>query len=601
MINKLLYILSRKEKYNLIRIFILILALSFIEAVSVGVMLPFTSLITGTEHIEDNRYLSLVYNLLNLSSLYQFILIAVLLVFMIFISKNILTVLVHYDKLYFVNFGRVEIGKRMLEDILRKDYLFFLLNSTPRFVNLIQNEVTRTVFLIQFGLELLVEIIVVLAIIVTMLLVEFYITMLLGVFALLFILATNRYTKRVLTMISREITRHSNSIISILIQTFHGIKEIKFLHTKDYFLAKFEDEGRKLARLYVTNNVIQLFPKVSIELLVLAGILVLILAFMSMGKEIKDLIPIMTVYVVAMYRIMPAMNKISTLLMGIRNYSNGVVELYNVLQEFGIGERAISQALSYSSNDGGSGEKVSFNDEIRLANVFFKYPGGAEWVLDDVNLRIEKGSHIAIIGSSGAGKTTLVDILLGLLAANQGEIFLDRSLITEGNLFAYRRLVGYVPQSVYILDGTLTNNIMFGRAHDVKLLDKAITLAELEEVVDDLPEKRDALLGEHGALLSGGQVQRVGIARALYGNPEIVILDEATSALDTVTEDKILSNLFTLKDETVIHITHRLSTIIRCDVIHLLQKGQVIASGTHEELNATCKEYVKLLEKGNII
>jgi len=221
-------------------------------------------------------------------------------------------------------------------------------------------------------------------------------------------------------------------------------------------------------------------------------------------------------------------------------------------------------------------------------------------VLNDVNLEIEKGSHIAIIGSSGAGKTTLVDILLGLLAANQGSAFMDRLLITEDNLINYRKLVGYVPQSVYILDDTLANNIVFGRAYDLKLLERAIKLAELEDVVDSLPQKRDTRLGEHGALLSGGQAQRVGIARALYGNPEVIILDEATSALDTVTEDKVLNNLFKLKDETVIHVTHRLSTIIRCDVIHLLQNGQVIASGTHEELKRVCEEYVELLKKGNI-
>ncbi|MDH4206496.1 MAG: ABC transporter ATP-binding protein/permease, partial [Desulfobacteraceae bacterium] len=468
-INKLLYILSRKEKIDLIKIFLLILVLSVVEAVSVGIMLPFASLITGTEYIGGDKYSSLIYNQLHFENLYLFILSAGVLVFMIFVFKNLLTMLVHYNKLHFVNFGRVEIGKRILEDILRKDYLFFLLNSTPRFVNLIQNEVNRTVFLLQFGLELLVEVLVVLAIIVTMLSVEFHITMLLGVLALLFVLTVNRYTKSLLTGISQEITQYVNASISILIQVFQGIKEVKFFDVENYFSDKFENEGKKLAKSYITNNIIQLFPRISIELLMLAGVLMLILAFMRMGKEIRDLIPIMSVYVVAMYRIMPAMNKISALIMNIRSYSNGVVELYNVLQEFEIRDekRDIAPALSYSSKDSENGGDVSFNDRIRLVSIFFEYPGSMKWVLNDVNLTIEKGSHIAIIGGSGAGKTTLVDILLGLLAANQGNIFLDDSLITEDNLFAYRKLVGYVPQSVYVLNDTLTNNIVFGRDYDV--------------------------------------------------------------------------------------------------------------------------------------
>jgi ATP-binding cassette subfamily C protein len=364
-------------------------------------------------------------------------------------------------------------------------------------------------------------------------------------------------------------------------QSFAGIKEIKILAKENFFLDRSISYSRNAAWAGMKVALLSAVTRPFIETVWFSLTVLLVLIAILAGKNGSSMLPPIVLLAAAAIRIMPALNRILNSTISIRQATHhiSVVSL-----ELGRAEVVRHQ----------SGEKESaqwaheFRNDIRFLEVAFEYPGGAEQVLRNLSFSIRKGQSIAFVGPSGSGKTTAVDLLLGLLEPQQGQILIDGVSLAIGDASSWRRNFGYVPQSIYLSDDTIRNNIAFGQLHneiDASRIDAVVKQAQLSDVLMRLPNGLDTVVGDRGARLSGGQRQRIGIARALYNDPPILVLDEATSALDNETEREITRAIRELSgSKTVILIAHRLTTVAHCDQIVFLVDGVVKATGTYEEL-----------------
>ena len=301
-------------------------------------------------------------------------------------------------------------------------------------------------------------------------------------------------------------------------------------------------------------------------------------------------LPILALYALAGYRVIPALQQAYSSVTQMRYSVSSLNQLYKDFIH-------ITESKQESFVDA---KKLSFNKVIRLNNINYNYPNSSSFNLRNMNIEIKAGSKVAFIGSTGSGKTTTIDLILGLLQTNSGSLEVDNNIITDSNRRAWQKNIGYVPQNIYLADDTVASNIAFGIDHkkiDYKAVERAAKIASIHEfIINDLPKKYETNVGERGIRLSGGQLQRIGIARAFYHNSKVIILDEATNALDDITEQSVMDAIYSLDDDlTIILIAHRLNTIKKCDQIFLLEKGEVKAQGTYEELKYSNLAFKKML------
>ena len=377
-------------------------------------------------------------------------------------------------------------------------------------------------------------------------------------------------------------------------QGFSGIKEIKLLGCESYFLNQFAQASRNFWRVLIKNSLIGQLPRYALETLVFGGAVLLVLLKLRSGEGLAQIIGLVTLYGVAVYRLMPSLDGLLKQFASLR-FSAPVIDTL---------EEHLRDALHARAVDGDRGESLPFDRAIQLDSVTFRYPNSSALVLDNLSVTIPKNRTIAFVGPTGVGKSTLVDIVLGLLAPDAGKLTVDGAPVNSENLRAWQNSIGYVPQDIYLYDDTLVRNIAFGR--DERDIDRdaviaAAKLAHLHDFVEaELPDGYETVVGERGIRLSGGQRQRVGIARALYYNPKVLVLDEATSSLDGITERIVTDAIQRLSGEmTIIVIAHRLSTIRHCDTIHLMRAGKIVAEGTYDELmaeNATFRAMARAVD-----
>ena len=381
-------------------------------------------------------------------------------------------------------------------------------------------------------------------------------------------------------------------------EAFSGIKDIKLRGTETEFIKKYSQPAKKFAEYSATSAVISLLPRYAIETLAFGGLLLIVIFLISTSENFMSVIPLVALYALAGYRIMPGLQQIYHSIAQIR-YNTPALDI--LLKDL--------KNSTYNKNitDGKLISLPKIKKEIEFKSVYFKYPNSNDQILENINVKIRSNSLTAFVGKTGSGKTTLIDILLGLLPINKGDILVDNIKLKEDNFSSWQKKLGYVPQNIFLTDDTLKNNIAFAvpdNQVDHKKIINAAKLAELENYISTLPDKYNTYVGEKGIRISGGQIQRIGIARALYYNPEIIVLDEATSALDNLTEKNIMDSLKKLsKSKTIIIIAHRLSTIKNCDQIYFLEKGRVSAEGNYNELiknSKSFKDMVHASDEANI-
>lgn len=582
MIKKIQYIFTSKQKKQLIGISLMNFFAAVFELLGVSAIFPLISVVLTPETIKENDKYRLVCEVFNIHSANEFILFISLVLIVLYVVKNLYLMLVFYVFIRFNYSANRDVTMRLMTCYLNQEYLFHVKNSVSKLQRNVSSDVKSFFNVVTGYVSLSIEVLTSLFIFLYLLWVDLYttllITILLGVLGTVIIkIYKNKQVK------AGEVVRKTSAEQNKwFLQAFGGIKEIKVLNREKFFLDNYKGA---INRNIVTNiriNMLTKIPKYVIEMVMMSTLLGVICIRVLMGTDLKAFATSLSAFAVAAIRLLPSFNRITEYASSVFQGKTAVDNIYKDLKEIDelSSEDVFNKALS-----------MAFDDEIRLENISFRYPENEKMIFENESLTIKKNHSVAFIGESGAGKTTLVDIILGLLKPTKGTITVDGQNIFN-DLNAWHKTVGYIPQYIYLMDDTIKNNIVFGATDNIneERLREAIKMACLDKFVDELEMGIDTQIGDRGVRLSGGQRQRIGIARALYANPKILVLDEATSALDNETEKMIMESIDNLHGQmTLLIIAHRLTTIKNCDSIYEVKKGKIELKTSEEVFDESKK------------
>ena len=580
-LKKIFFILSSRERKKAGLLFLMILIMALLDMIGVASILPFMAVLTNPDIVQTNIILNKMFqasSIFEVENTQQFLYVLGVFVFVLLVTSLIFKALTNYLQIRFVQMREYSIGKRLVEGYLHQPYNWFLSRHSADLGKTILSEVSQV---IGSGMNPLMEVIakgmVSIALIVLLILADPKLALIVGfsiggAYGLIFY-----FTRSFLDRIGKERLKSNQSRFTAVSEAFGSAKEVKVGGLEQIYIKRFSDSAKSFAQTAASAAIVRQLPRFILEAIAFGGIMLVILYLMAQTGSFNNALPIISLYVFAGYRLMPALQQTYAALAQLTFVSPSLDALSD----------EIINLKPFNSNQAQG--VLSFNKEITLKNIYYNYPNSSRTALKDVNLKIPAKNTVGIIGSTGCGKTTTVDIILGLLEAQKGTLEVDGKVITKQNSRAWQRAIGYVPQHIYLSDDTVTANIAFGEdPKDVnqEAVKKASEIANLHEfVINELPKNYQTTIGERGVRLSGGQRQRIGIARALYRNPQVLILDEATSALDNQTEKAVMDAVNNIgKDITIILIAHRLSTVKKCNKIFLLEKGELKNQGTFEEL-----------------
>lgn len=569
---KIFQILTPKQMRYALGLVILMFICAAMEAVGIGLLYPLIAVIGKPEIIENREKVKLLVQALGITSHKQLILSFSLFIVVFYVFKNTLCLLQAKIQIRFSTNNQKDYTKRLYTYYMNQPYLYHVntnISIISRNVNTGASFAFSDILINTLGI--ITEIITIFVIWILIMVMD-WVLGLIVVFVLgpVVILILNYFRHRVV----KEGEIQNKYLVGCgkwLNQGFFSIKETKVMQTEGYFTKQFAYNYDKYATSTAKFLFVNRIPKTIIEMICIGGIILLIAVETLLNADTAKLIPTLGVLALAAVRLMPSINKI----VGLYNTNKFKMPLFNeIYNDFmavkDLKDRDEKKIFAKAS------ENLKFDEKISVKNLSFSYPSKDVLVLNDVSFDIPKGGFVGVVGPSGAGKTTFVDILLGLLPPKSGGIFVD-GVDIYSNLSGWLNNVSYVPQSIYLIDGSIKENIAFGVADkdvDDEKIRRVLEMAELKDVVDGLPEKENTNVGDRGAKLSGGQRQRIGIARALYQDPSVLVLDEATSALDNETEKSITSTILKLKGQiTIIAIAHRLTTLENCDFKIKFDKG----------------------------
>ncbi|MEL6939026.1 MAG: ABC transporter ATP-binding protein [Cyanobacteria bacterium J06598_1] len=590
-LSKVLYVLSGKRRQLAVMLGVFVFV-SVLEALGIGLIGPFLSVVGNPDIIRNHAWLGALFSRFNLDSDRQIITVSAILVLGMFCFKSVAYFLC---KVYIYRFGyrqKQELEARLVYTYLNISYLFHLnRNSATLIKNLSFESIQFTANCLIPLLEIVANVLVVILLL-TLLAATDPALMAMALAVLLPIFILFAWLSRRIRGWGRIKSNAQGGMIRSVNHGLGGLKETKVLGCEDYFESDLRRYSKQFGDASTLVDSLQLMPKVAIEtVLVVFLILFVLISQLVLGRSLEDLTAVMGVFAVASIRMIPASSQILNAVGRMRSMSYALDMLYKDLKEIetydvpakafvGTQVPPLSQSIEQQTAS-------KFERSVTLQNVTFSYPNTDEPAIEDISLTIRKGESIALVGKSGSGKTTLVDIILGLLKASSGDILVDGQSVYS-DLRAWQNLLGYMPQSIFLTDETIAQNIAFGIPADKIDYDRvnmAVKAAQLEDLVEQLPEGLETMVGERGMRISGGQRQRVGIARALYYGREILVLDEATSALDSETEQLVSNAINSLAgDKTLIIIAHRVSTIEHCDRVYRLENGRLQQSGSYEEV-----------------
>jgi ATP-binding cassette, subfamily B, bacterial PglK len=599
--SKFLFVISSSKK-DLTLIVFLFIIVSLLDAVGIGLIGPFISLAIKPETIQNNHYASILYGYLGLKSIRQFISLLGLVIIILFCLKSFVYYQIQRHVLRFCYDQQIRLRLRLLHTYLSLPYTFYLETNSARIIQTIGHDSAH--FTSAIAVPLLNSIANAFVLVVLLLLmIKTDLLATVGIFALLLvaILPFHHFRHRV-SRWGKESLEANTETIRVVNHAIGGLKVTKLIGCESYFENQLAAQANKYARASSLFHSFQLLPRIVVEALLIAFIVGFVSISMILVERSDNLVSVLSIFAIASVRIIPSASQLLNCMGVLRNNQPTLDLLYQDLKELEQPEVMrhldISRRKSYSMTGNNFQnaavdlnsrqiESQSFKHKITIHNISYCYPKSTVKSLVDTCLTIHKGESIALIGKSGAGKTTLVDVFLGLLTPQSGDIQVDGFSIYH-NLRAWQNLIGYIPQSVFLMDDTIERNIAFGIPAgqiDRQKLDNAIELAQLSELLAQLPDGFRTFIGENGVRLSGGQRQRIGIARAIYHDREILVLDEATSALDNETESLISEALKNLgRTKTMIVIAHRLTTVEHCDRIYEMSNGKILRSGSYQEI-----------------
>lgn len=570
MIHKIRMIFTRKQKVKFILLFGILFTGSLLEFMGVSLILPFVQLVMEPEG-ENSRILKWLGMLIHTASRRELLFRTGLLLAAVYVVKNIYLLLMKYIQLRFIFNNRLELSGRLMQSYMKKPYTFHLEKNSSEILRSVTSDVNNLYDLIMDGIDLFSNLLIIGMLAVFLVCMDPVITLavvvLLGLCSAVYFRMMRRRTEGY----GQQNQTYNSRMIQAVNQALGGIKEIKILAREDYFVCAYKENGRYYASSLKRSQLFQQMPKYLIETVCVCGVLGVVLLKLYTGAEIRELVPQLSVFAVAAFRLLPSVNQVNHLLNRMLFLKPSIDRIYEDLQEAGAEKLKKPFSEEY--------EELPEAKEIRFDHVSFRYPGTDKKILSDVSVELPLGQSIGFIGSSGAGKTTFMDLLLGLLEPDKGRVCYGTADIREYPK-SWGHKLGYIPQSIYLADDTIRRNIAFGipdsRIQEEKVW-RAIKEAQLLEFVQGLEQGLDTKIGESGVRLSGGQRQRIGIARALYQEPEILVLDEATSALDTATEQAVMEAVEHFRGKcTLLMIAHRTSTLEACDQIYQIENGKLV-------------------------
>ena len=590
-------LLEARERRMAWVVLAVVVAAALTAAVMVGSILPFLTVLSDPSKIEAVPQLAWVYDRFGFSGEYWFIMALGLATIVMIAVANGMQMLRTYVLARFTMMRMHSLSYRLLSLYLYQPYEFFLAGHTGDMSAKILNESTQVVqYFLRPATEVISAAITLAMILAVVIWVEPVIALTgictLGtVFALIFAMNSRR-----LTVMGEERNVANKDRYRVAGEALDGIKDLKLMGVESIFLARFMRHSLKMAQSNIGKAVATQVPPYVIQTVIFSGVIVLCLLMLDAGaadpaEVMSDLVPTLGVMALAAQRLMPEISRLFTNA-GLLRYGEAAVD--SVYEDLVDRRLALSETTEVA---------LPLRETLALEEISYRYPNADRAGLDKISLTIRAGERIGVVGTSGAGKTTLSDVVLGLLRPQSGEIRVDGTQVTEDRLPAWRRTVGYVPQEIYLMDASVAENIAFGTPPgkiDRAQVEAAARLAQLDDFVrGDLPEGYDTPIGERGLRLSGGQRQRIGIARALYRDADLIVFDEATSALDNVTEQEVMVSMEALPgDKTIVMIAHRLSTVRRCDRILVLDKGRVADFGRWEQLEASSSVFQALIRLG---
>ncbi len=582
--KKIFYILSKEDRKKIFLLLFMVIIMAFLEMIGVVSVMPFISVLVNPGLIETNYFLNTIFKTTNsfgIETHQQFLYFLGVCCFFLLVASIAFKALTIYVQTKFNADSQYNTARRIMEGYLSQPYEWFLSRNSAELGKNILSEVHTVVArglisLINFFTQICTSTV----LIVLLIFIDHKLTilgcLLVGGFYILTYFIFGKYTKK----LGKERFDANTLCFTIMNESFSSIKELKVGGLEKVSLETFSKPSKNLVKISTLIDFIGRLPRLVIEIITFGGLILMVLFLMTKQGSLVSALPVITVFVLVAYRLIPAIQTIYQSISQVNYVGPSIDNMYNEIKN-----------LNSLKNTEGT-NLISLKDSISLKHISYEYPDASKTSLTDVNMTIPAGSIVGIIGTTGSGKTTVADVILGLLEVTNGQLQIDGKKIDSNNIRSWQRNIGYVPQHIYLSDKSISNNIAFGKnPNDVKQTDieEASKIANLHDfVINELPLKYDTIVGERGVRLSGGQRQRIGIARALYRKPELLILDEATSALDNVTEQLVMNEIFKLKKKmTVIIIAHRLSTIKKCDTIFELESGKIKNQGTFENLIGT--------------
>ena len=591
-IIKLLNLLTNQERKRFVLLIGAVMIMALFDMVGVASIMPFMAVLANPELVESNFFLNTAYSSVGFVDPMKFLFALGLAAFLLLITSLAFKAFSTYLQARFALMCEYSIGKRLVEGYLYQPYSWFLNRHSADLGKTILSEVSAV---ISGGmmplLTLIAQGVTTIALVVLLLVVDpllaFSVCLVLGFFYGV-IFALSRSWLKHLGGARMSANQERYTAIS---EAFGASKEIKVGRLEDIYIQRFVMPAENYAKSQATVQLIVQLPRFMLEAIAFGGLLIVILYLMAQSSSFTKVFPILVLYAFVGYRLMPSLQQIY----GAVTYLRFAGSAINILHADLNGLPAIDP---YEENL----KPITLTQAITLTNIVYGYPNTSQPVLKGIDLSIPVHSTIAFVGSTGSGKTTSVDIILGLLEPQEGSLKIDGQLVTNANRRQWQSAIGYVPQHIYLSDDTVIANIAFGvsvQDVDLKAVERAAKVANLHDfVTNSLPKGYNTKVGERGVRLSGGQRQRIGIARALYHNPQVLILDEATSALDGLTEQAVMEAVHNLgHDMTIILIAHRLGTVRHCDRIFVLEGGKVSAAGTYEELIASSQHFAAMANK----
>lgn len=580
-LKKIFYILPKGDSIKLVILLSLMLVAAGLEVAGIGMIPAFVAIVADPERVLEVEWLEPTLTMLEISTSRDLLIWGSSALVGIFILKSLYIITFNYYESRFIYHRRYTISHRMMRAYMHAPYIFHLQRNTAELLRNIAQEVNVFISTVVTNLlKMTREAVMALAILVFLFVMEPLITLLVislsGLGAGTFILMNKKKMKEY----GQEEQERRSEMIKALNQGLGGIKDARVLNREEEFIEKFRIHALKSTRLLAYIRFIQQVPRPVVETTAVIGMLMVSVLLLWQDRPMSAIIPTLTLFAMATVRLMPSVQQIVSMYTNVRYNMVTINPIYDDLKE-------LEEYNARFLQDRKSNNQITLNRYIELKNVSYSYPETEEQALNNVSISIPKGKAVAFVGASGAGKTTMVDLILGLLEPDEGEILVDGVDIHK-KLSAWQQNIGYIPQMIYLADETLRSNIAFGLAEeeidDDKVM-KAIELAQLESLLKQLPKGLDTIVGEHGTRLSGGQRQRIGIARALYHEPKVLVMDEATSSLDNITEKQITSAIESLKGErTLIMIAHRLTTVKNCDTLYFMEEGKIMQEGTYRDL-----------------